>query len=91
LNSTLFPTAPNNTLVHDGFQKAFLSTAEDVKSTVLDGLQKYQSKKVLVTGHSLGAAIGVFDGVYLRGILGDEVSVTTHVFGLPRVGNSIWA
>jgi hypothetical protein len=62
-----------------------------VKEHVTNGLQTYSANKVLVTGHSLGAAVGVMNGVFLTGLLGTEVNVTTHVFGLPRAGNSIWA
>lgn len=91
INATYFPTAPNNTLVHAGFQDAFLRTVEDVKTQVTNGLQAYNVSNVLVTGHSLGAAIGVMNGVFLKGLFGDQVNVTTHVFGLPRAGNSIWA
>jgi hypothetical protein len=78
-------------MVHSGFQDTFLRTVGDVKQHVTNGLQTYGVNKVLVTGHSLGAAVGVMNGVFLRGILGTDVDITTHVFGLPRAGNSIWA
>jgi len=92
LNSTYFPTAPPNTLVHTGFQDAFLKTVEDVRREVGWAVEDYGVDKVLVAGHSLGAAIGVMNGIFLTQLFeGTGVSVTTHVFGLPRAGNSIWA
>ncbi len=44
---------------------------------------------VVVIGHSLGAAVGQFAAVYLAQELG--VSVTTRLFGPPRVGTKGWA
>jgi hypothetical protein len=91
LNTTIFSDIPPNTMVHGGFQKAFLRTVEDVRTQVQHGLLTFNSSKVLVTGHSLGAAISVMNGIFLTQLLGPEVEVTTQVFGLPRAGNSVWA
>ncbi|CAG8569604.1 9013_t:CDS:2 [Acaulospora colombiana] len=91
LNTTFFTNAPPNTMVHGGFQKAFLRTVDDVSTQVQYGLSTFNSSKLLVTGHSLGAAISVMNGIYLTQLLGPQVEVTTQVFGLPRAGNSVWA
>jgi predicted lipase len=91
LNSTRFSNSPPNTSVHAGFQKAFERTADVVYEQVSDALTRFNSSKVLVTGHSLGAAIGVMNGVFLTQTLGHNVEVTTQVFGLPRAGDSAWA
>lgn len=48
------------------------------------------SKKVVITGHSLGAAIALLDAVYLPLHLSGTTFVT-NVFGLPRVGNPDFA
>jgi transketolase N-terminal domain/subunit len=75
-----------------GFQDAFLRTVEDVQREVQWAVEDFTVNKVLVTGHSLGAAIGVMNGMFLTQLFeGRGVNVTTQVFGLPRAGNSIWA
>lgn len=49
------------------------------------------STKVVLTGHSLGAAIALLDAVYLPLHLPSGITFTTSVFGLPRVGNPAFA
>lgn len=77
--------------MHDGFMDTQARTADIVFSTVSAALESTGSKSVLVTGHSLGAAIASIDGMMLRMKLDPSVAVTTTVFGLPRVGNKAWA
>lgn len=90
-NTTLFPQAGDDVKLHDGFQQTQGRTADLVLATVQDGLASTGFKKVLVTGHSLGAAIASLDAAMLRMALPEDVSVDSIVFGLPRVGNSAWA
>lgn len=59
--------------------------------TVLSALNSTGFKRVLVTGHSLGAAIASLDAVMLRSALPKEITVDSVVFGLPRVGDQKWA
>lgn len=40
--------------VHSGFQETFERTAQDILSTVQDGLASTGATNVVVTGHSLG-------------------------------------
>ncbi|KAK7470790.1 hypothetical protein VKT23_002208 [Stygiomarasmius scandens] len=92
LNTTRFTSAEGRDIkVHDGFQKTFERTADGVLSGVLSGLATKGASKVLVTGHSLGAAIASLDAVMLRQELDPSVEITTALFGLPRVGNQEWA
>ncbi|TFK48429.1 alpha/beta-hydrolase [Heliocybe sulcata] len=91
LNTTLFPQAGKDVQVHDGFQKTFERTADGVLSGVRDALNSTGAKKVLVTGHSLGAAVASMDAVMLKMNLDPSISLTTTIFGLPRVGNQEWA
>ncbi|KAI0746036.1 alpha/beta-hydrolase [Earliella scabrosa] len=90
-NATLFPQASADVKLHDGFQKTQGRTADLVLSTVQSGLAASGFKKVLVTGHSLGAAVASLDAAMLRMALPADVAVDAIVFGLPRVGNSAWA
>ncbi|KAJ3760147.1 alpha/beta-hydrolase [Lentinula raphanica] len=77
--------------VHMGFQEAFKHTANTVLEKVQEGLTKYNSQSVLITGHSLGAAIATFDAMMLHQHLDSSIKQTVVVFGLPRVGNEHWA
>jgi len=91
LNATRFPGADGNIKVDDGFQKTFERTADGVLSGVQAGLANKAVNKVVVTGHSLGAAIAIMDALMLKQNLDPSVEITTTVFGLPRGGNAAWA
>lgn len=91
LNSTRFPGADANIRVHDGFQKTFERTADDVLSRVQAALVSKGAKKVLVTGHSLGAAVAMMDAVMLKKYVNASVEIKATLFGLPRGGNVAWA
>ena len=77
--------------LHSGFQDTQGRTSGIVLSTVQSGLSSTNFKRVLVTGHSLGAAIASLDAAMPRMALPDDVQVQSVVFGLPRVGNQAWA
>lgn len=49
------------------------------------------SDKVVITGHSLAAAIALLDSLYLPLHLPTTITFTTTVFGLPRAGNPAFA
>ncbi|KZO99281.1 alpha/beta-hydrolase [Calocera viscosa TUFC12733] len=75
--------------VHDGFQSTFESTAASVLSGVQTAISTYGATQVYVVGHSLGAAIALFDAMYLNSNV--DVPLTVRLFGLPRAGNVAWA
>ena len=77
--------------MHDGFQDTQGRTADIVLSTVQSALASSGAKNVLVTGHSLGAAVASLDAVMLSMNLDPSITITPVVFGLPRVGNQDWA
>lgn len=91
LNSTLFPGADENIRVHDGFQKTFVRTADGVLSGVQAALASTGVNKVVVTGHSLGAAVAIMDALLLKENLDPSIEIKTTLFGLPRGGNAAWA
>ncbi|KIM90144.1 hypothetical protein PILCRDRAFT_811875 [Piloderma croceum F 1598] len=90
-NTTLFPSAPSSVQVHDGFQKTFERTSDSVLSGVQNALKSTGVNKVLVTGHSLGAAIATMDALMFKQNLPSSVELNTVVFGLPRGGNQVYA
>lgn len=67
------------------------SSAPNVLAAVIKAQKATGSTKVVLTGHSLGAAIALLDSVYLPLHLPAGTTFTTTVFGLPRVGNAAFA
>jgi predicted lipase len=91
MNSTLFPNVPDGVQVHDGFAYTQGRTADSVLAAVQGALAGGKASKVLVHGHSLGAAVAMLDSLMLRMALDASVPVSTTVFGLPRGGNQAFA
>ncbi|KAF9024622.1 alpha/beta-hydrolase [Hymenopellis radicata] len=77
--------------VHSGFQNTFERTAAEVMRAVQDGLTSTGSKNLIVTGHSLGAAIATLDALMFKSALDPSIAVTTTLFGSPRVGDQAFA
>ncbi|TFL02299.1 alpha/beta-hydrolase [Pterulicium gracile] len=85
-----FPNVPAGAEVHDGFLDTFERTADDVLSFVGQALESSGFTDVLVTGHSLGGAIGMLDSLMIREAFPD-VKITGTFFGVPRTGNEEFA
>ncbi|KAF5312576.1 hypothetical protein D9619_002467 [Psilocybe cf. subviscida] len=90
LDSTLFPGLSSSIEAHNGFSNEQAKTATAVLAAVKTAISAHAAKKVTITGHSLGAAIALLDGVYLPlHISGVTFRVITY--GMPRVGNQAFA
>eukprot|EP00873_Tetraselmis_striata_P033771 jgi/Tetstr1/454035/TSEL_040954.t1 len=73
--------------VHAGFFRQYQATVVAVR----EYLARHPDRsRVVVTGHSLGAAVATLCAALLRDEL-DEPRVACHVFGCPRVGNTAFA
>jgi hypothetical protein len=66
-------------------------TAPEILAAVLALLQKNDASSVVVTGHSLGAALALLDSVYLPIHLPAGTRVRMVGYGMPRVGNAAFA
>jgi len=77
--------------LHGGFQDTFNRTSQDVLDAVQSGIANFKATNVIVTGHSLGAAIGLLDTMFLAQHLDPAISIKSVIFGLPRTGNKKWA
>jgi predicted lipase len=78
--------------VHTGFFQVYLELAADVLRDVRELLQSHPSAAVLVTGHSLGAAVSMHAGVDIaRKVAGASDKTYVYNFGEPRLGNPAFA
>ncbi|KAM5534497.1 hypothetical protein V8D89_011829 [Ganoderma adspersum] len=90
LDSDLFPGLDSSIQAHKGFADAHSRSADDILAAVKQALNKFSTSKVLLTGHSLGAAISLLHSVYIP-LQIPEAKVTYVGYGLPRVGNQAFA
>ncbi|KAH9043989.1 lipase class 3 family protein [Lactarius hengduanensis] len=91
LDASLFPGIPSSVEAHDGFASQQARTASAILSAVQQTLSVHGTSSVTVVGHSLGAALALLDGVYLRIHLNATVKVGVIGYGMPRVGNQAFA
>ncbi|KAJ7628922.1 alpha/beta-hydrolase [Roridomyces roridus] len=92
IDTTRFPQAAGKGIqVHSGFQSTFERTADGILSGVQAALAQNGANKVLVTGHSLGAALATMTGAMIKAAVPPSVDVVITTFGLPRGGNQAWA
>ncbi|KAJ7079427.1 alpha/beta-hydrolase [Mycena belliarum] len=82
---------PAGVSVHSGFQTAWVQTSTLVLNAVKQLQAQVPDARVLVTGHSLGAAISLLDAIFLKQQLPTNTSIEVVGFGRPRVGNKIFA
>ncbi|KAH8828427.1 lipase [Flagelloscypha sp. PMI_526] len=90
LNTTLFPGVSSDIKVHSGFKESFEDTATTILAQVKTALSTNGVSKIAVTGWSLGAAISILDGLYLK-LQIPTADVSVYGYGMPRVGNAAWA
>ncbi|KAK7038426.1 Alpha/beta-hydrolase [Favolaschia claudopus] len=82
---------PEGVEVHNGFQTAWVQSSTLVLNAVKQVQAEVPDASILVTGHSLGAAIALLDAVFLRQQLPSNTSIEVVGFGRPRVGNPTFA
>jgi len=70
--------------VHQGFNDAYKDDATAIRAAVQAQAAANPDYQVVVTGHSLGAALAVIAATDLRGLGFDA---TLYTYGQPRVGN----
>jgi hypothetical protein len=75
--------------VHVGFNQGFNSVKAQVDAHISYLLSIYRQNRFMVTGHSLGGALGVMAAAHIQNIYGNVVQLYT--MGQPRVGNDKFA
>jgi hypothetical protein len=74
--------------VHHGFYEATTNIKEQVIQSVKNLKNKYINANIVVTGHSLGAAIAQLIGMELYAV---NITNSIYNFGQPRVGDEKYA
>ena len=52
-----------------------------------DLLKEKQVERIVITGHSMGAALATINGLYLS-LTDIKIPIEVHQFGSPRLGNN---
>ncbi|KAF5328718.1 hypothetical protein D9619_011731 [Psilocybe cf. subviscida] len=76
--------------VHIGFLYAYNVVASSVLRTVKAQKAAYPSYTIIVTGHSLGAAVAALAAVSIKSALPSS-NLKLYTFGQPRTGNAAFA
>ncbi|KIY68021.1 alpha/beta-hydrolase [Cylindrobasidium torrendii FP15055 ss-10] len=92
IDTRFITSAGDDVKVHNGFQDTFLHTADAILNATMSALQSTGAQKLVLTGHSLGAAIATLDALMFKDALaGSNVTMSTTLFGSPRIGNKEFA
>ncbi|TDL27872.1 alpha/beta-hydrolase [Rickenella mellea] len=95
-----YPYATNGASckVHAGFLRMYNGARESAFAGLRKGLKEYETREIMVTGHSLGGALSflfVTELLANRGMHGNaedllkDISVKLFTFGAPRTGNNL--
>ena len=75
-------------MVHEGFYDAYQAVSPKVISTVNTLLGQHTSASIVITGHSLGAALATIAAIDIKKQVSISASkITFYSFGSPRTGN----
>ncbi|KIM40235.1 hypothetical protein M413DRAFT_19420 [Hebeloma cylindrosporum] len=91
LDPKLFPGVSSSVHVHQGFRNEHAVTAPTILKEVKRLMLLKNTKKVALTGHSLGGALAELDSLFLTLNLPSSTSIKVVTYGVPRVGNASFA
>ncbi|HVI06998.1 MAG TPA: lipase family protein [Candidatus Binatia bacterium] len=77
-------------LVEDGFYRVYVQCGKLVRWLPAFG-EKFSSKSIVVTGHSLGGALAILAASELSEMVAGKIDLSVVTFGGPRVGNPQFA
>ena len=80
-----------NTQVHSGFYTAYSAVQGQLRSALSSLIALHPFSTILVTGHSLGGALGTFAMLDIKRSLKFTNPIKFYSFGSPRVGNQVFS
>ena len=81
-----------NFMVHRGFQLQYISIRQQMRDCIMEKCVYYRPKRVLITGHSLGAALASLCALDLTlNPVEHQSKIQVITIGSPRVGNDKFA
>lgn len=83
-DSTLPVSADADCQIHSGFLRAWSQVQDTAYAAIASVQATYPNYTLVVTGHSLGAAVGTIAAAHLRE---DGFPCDLYTYGSPRVGN----
>jgi hypothetical protein len=84
-----YPSAPSSARVAAGFYNSYAHLKDSLLKVTSQLKYQHQTAQLVVTGHSLGAALAVYLALDIEIELGHSVALYTY--GQPRVGNGEFA
>ena len=82
---------PKDVRVFYGFQESWFKVSKRIIPVVKKAMKEHNESRVSITGHSLGASMGLIAAAHLRQELGDKAIHRIVLLGLPRTGNPAFA
>ena len=89
--SQITPYSDKSIAVATGFYKLFESLQTNIYKIVDELIEKYNTNQLLITGHSLGAALSTLNAFDILYYQKDYKIYALITFGSPRVGNKEFA
>lgn len=80
-----------DSFVHLGFYYTYHMVSSSLIKAVAALQTTYPTASILVTGHSLGAALATHAAVDIKRKLNPSTNMTFYSYGSPRVGNAVFA
>ena len=82
-----YPYGPQGAQVHSGFFDAYYSLSSQVIPAVQGYLNEHNDATIIVTGHSLGAAMSTFAALDIKQKIMVNNTFRFYSYGSPRTGN----
>ena len=82
-----YPNSPSTAQVHQGFYEAYQTLQQQTLNAVSHLMSLHSTAKIIVTGHSLGAALATFAALDIKTMLQPKTQILFYSYGSPRAGD----
>ncbi|KAH9245818.1 hypothetical protein BSLG_004082 [Batrachochytrium salamandrivorans] len=86
-------SAPRNVLIHSGYRRAYLRIRKQLRFSLKAIVSLFPAYQIVFTGHSMGGGLASIAAMDAAVDFGPPKTPSMHIYtyGMPRVGNSVWA